>query len=225
MTLDNDTRRLYISHASQVDVVNVDTGKLAGGIDDTKGVHGIAIAHGLNHGFTSNGAENTVTVFDATSLKVMEKVPVGKGPDGIFYDAATKRIFTCNHGSDDITALDAATGKVLGTVKVGGGGEQMVAASNGLLYVNIEDTAEVVAFDPKTLEIKHRFPIGVGKTPNGLAIDAKNNRLFIGSRKVMVAMDAANGKVIKPSPSARAWSGCTSTRMPGWFLSQTGTAR
>ena len=110
-------------------------------------------------------------------------------------------MFTNNHGSDDITAIDAASGKVVGTVKVGGAGEQMVAGRNGLLYVNLEDTVEVVAFDPKTLEVKHRFPISDAKTPTGLAIDTKTNRLFVTCRsKSLVVMDAGNGKVIAKFP-------------------------
>ena len=148
ITLDAAARRLYVSHGTQVDVLDADSGKAAGVIPDTPGVHGIAIATGMNRGFTSNGKENKVSIFDTKTLRLIEKIDVGKGPDGIFFDPGSKRVFTNNHGSDDITAIDAASGKVAGTVKVGGAGEQTVAGRNGLLYVNLEDTAEVVAFDP-----------------------------------------------------------------------------
>jgi YVTN family beta-propeller protein len=201
VTVDSAARRIYVSHGTQVEVLDADSGKQTGVIADTPGVHGIAIAQGMNRGFTSNGRENKVSIFDTKTLKLIEKIDVGKGPDGIYYHAASKRVFTCNHGSDDITAIDAASGKVAGTVQVKGAGEQMVTGKNGLIYVNMEDTNDVVAFDPKTLEVKHRFPIGVGKTPTGLAYDAKYNRLFIGCRgKSMVVMDAANGKVIASMP-------------------------
>ena len=197
VTIDSDARRLYLSHGTQVDVIDPDSGKLIGTIADTPGVHGVALASEFKHGFTSNGRENKVSMFDPTTLQLINKIEVGKGPDGIYYDAGTKRIFTNNHGSHDITAIDAKTGQVIGTVKVEGDGESAVVA-DGVVYVNLEDTNEVVVFDPKSLEVKKRFPIGVAKTPTGLAYDAKTKRLFIGCRNEpkMVVMDATSGRVI-----------------------------
>jgi DNA-binding beta-propeller fold protein YncE len=202
VTLDDSTRRLYVSHATQVDVLDADTGKAVGTIPDTPGVHGVAIASAFKHGFTSNGSENKVSMFDPATLKLIKKIDVGKGPDGIYYDDRTKRVFTNNHGSHDITAIDAASGEVVGTVKVDGDGEQAIIGADGLIYVNSEEAAEVVVFDPKSLEVKKRFPIGVAKVPTGLAYDAKTNRLFIGCRNEpkMVVMDAATGKVINSYP-------------------------
>lgn len=200
--LDNSTRRLYVSHATQVDVVDADTGKVVGTIPDTPGVHGVAIASAFKHGFTSNGRENKVSMFDPATLQLIKKIDVGKGPDGIYYDERTKRVFTNNHGTHDISAIDAASGDVVGTVKVEGDGEQAVIGADGLIYVNSEEAGEVVVFDPKSLEVKKRFPIGVAKVPTGLAYDAKTKRLFIGCRNEpkMVVMDAETGKVINSFP-------------------------
>ncbi len=180
IAIDSAARRLYVSHATQVEVLDADSGKLIGTIADTPGVHGAAIASAFKHGFTSNGRENKVSMFDPTTLALIKKIDVGKGPDGIYFDPKTKRVFTNNHGSHDITAIDAASGDVVGTVPAKGDGEQAIIGKDGLIYVNSEDTAEVVVFDPKSLEVKQRFPIGVAKTPTGLAYDAKTNRLFIG---------------------------------------------
>jgi outer membrane protein assembly factor BamB len=204
LTLDSDARRLYVSHGTQVDVINPDNGKLIGTIADTPGVHGIAIATEFKHGFTSNGRENKVSMFDLTTLQLINKIDVGKVPDAIYYDPGTKRVFTNNHGTHDITAIDAKTGHVVGTLKVQGDGESAVIA-DGLVYVNLEDTNEVAVFDPKSLEVKKRFPIGVAKTPTGLAYDAKTKRLFIGCRNEpkMVVMDAVSGKVITSFPIGR----------------------
>lgn len=199
VTLDGNARRLDISHSSQVEVMDADTGRIIGAIADTPGVHGIAIAG--SRGFTSNGKEDKVSIFDTKTLKLIEKVAVGKGPDGIFYDAGSKRVFTNNHGSSDITAIDAASGKVAGTVKIDGAGEQMVNGNDGVLWVNLEDKHQVVSFNPVTLEVKQHFSLGDAKTPTGLAFDAKNNRLFIGTRsKSLIVMDAFNGTVVKTFP-------------------------
>ena len=202
INIDSSARRLYVSHSTQVEVVDADTGKIVGTIADTPGVHGAAIAARFKHGFTSNGREHKVSMFDTATLQLIKKIDVGRGPDGIYYDDRTKRVFTNNHGSHDITAIDASSGDVVGTVPVKGDGEQAIIGKDGLIYVNTEDTNEVVAFDPKSLEVKNRFPIGVAKRPTGLAYDARTNRLFIGcgNEPKMVVMDAANGKVINSFP-------------------------
>src|SRR4029450_12861363 len=125
ITLNEAARRVYISHGTQVDVVDADGGKLVGTIPDTPGVHGVAIAAEFKHGFTSNGAEGKVSMFDPATLQVIKKIDVGKGPDGIYYEPGSKRVFTNNHGSHDITALDAATGDVIRAVKEEGAAEQV----------------------------------------------------------------------------------------------------
>ena len=204
VTIDSAARRLYLSHGTQVDVIDSDSGKLLGTISDTPGVHGIAIASEFKHGFTSNGREDKVSMFDPATLQLIRKIDVGKGPDGIYYDSETKRVFTNNHGSHDITAIDAKSGEVIGTVKLEGDGEQAIIGDD-VIYVNSENTNEVVVFDPKSLEVKKRFPIGVAKTPTGLAYDAKTRRLFIGCRNEpkMVVMDAVSGRVINSFPIGR----------------------
>ena len=204
LSIDSATRRLYLSHGTEANVIDADNGKLIGTISDTPGIHGIAIASEFKHGFTSNGRENKVSMFDTETLKLINKIDVGKGPDGIYYDPGTKRVFTNNHGTHDITAIDAKTGQVVGTVEAKADGEQEVIAG-GVIFVNGEDTNEVIAFDPKTLAVKSRFPIGVAKGPTGLAYDAKTHRLFIGcaNEPKMVVMDSTSGKVITSLPIGR----------------------
>src|SRR5256885_11430319 len=143
VTIDSAARRLYLSHGTQVDVIDPDNGKLIGTIADTPGIHGVALAPEFKHGFTSNGRENKVSMFDPATLQLIKKIDVGKGPDGIYYDPGSKRVFTNNHGTHDISALDAATGEVVGTVKAEGDGEQAILGADGLIYVNSENTAEV----------------------------------------------------------------------------------
>ena len=204
VTIDSAARRLYLSHGTEVNVVDADNGKLIGTIGDTPGVHGAAIAPEFKHGFTSNGRENKVSMFDTNTLQLIKKIDVGKGPDGIYYDPGTKRVFTNNHGTHDVTAIDAKTGDVVGTVKAAGDGESAVVAGN-VVYLNLEDTNEVIVFDPKSLAVTKRFPIGVAKGPTGLAYDAKTKRLFIGcnDEPKMVVMDATSGKVINSFPIGR----------------------
>ena len=202
VTLDPASRRLYLSHGTQVDVLDADSGKVAGTIPGTPGVHGIAIAAAFKHGFITVGNENKVAMFDLATLQVIKKIDVGQRPDGIFYDAASKRIFTNNHGSHDMSVIDAATGDLVGSVELEGDAEQTLAGSDGMLYTNVEDTNEVAVFDPKSMKVVKRFPLGIAKTPTGLAYDAKTKRLFIATRNEpkMIVMDAVTGKVITSFP-------------------------
>jgi DNA-binding beta-propeller fold protein YncE len=197
ITVDSTARRLYVAHGLRVNVLDADSGKAIGVIEDTPGVHGIAIAPSSKHGFTSNGKENKVSMFNTVDLTLIKKIEVGKGPDGIYYEAKTDRVFTNNHGSHNITAIDATKGEVVGTVDVGGDGEGIGTGKDGLVYVALEDKDELVAFDPKTLEVKRHIPLDGITAPTGLAIDSKNDRFFVGGHnKMALVIDGASGKIL-----------------------------
>ena len=197
LTMDSDARRLYISRATHVIVLDADSGKSVGDIADTPGVHGIALAPELGKGFISNGREGTVSVFDIKTLVTSSKVKVGENPDAILYDPATKRVFTFNGRSQDSTAIDAASGKVLGTIKLDGKPEFAASDAKGEIFVNIEDKSELVAIDPNKLEVKSKWPLAPCTEPSGLSMDRKNRRLFVGcDNKMMAVVDADSGKVL-----------------------------
>ena len=198
LTIDSSSRRLYISRATHVMVINVDTGKSVGDIPDTPGVHGIALAPELGRGFVSNGRAGTITVFDTESLKeITNTVPAGDNPDAILYDPATDRVFAFNGRSHDATVIDAKSLAVLGTIKLEGKPEFAASDGRGEVFVNIEDRSQIDAIDAKKLEVKARWPLAPCEEPSGLAIDRKNRRLFAGcDNKVMAVVDADTGKVI-----------------------------
>jgi YVTN family beta-propeller protein len=198
---DSKAHRLYVSHSSHVVVIDTDSGKIVGDIPDTKGVHGIAVADEFNRGFTSNGKDNSVTIFDTKTLKMLETVKVGANPDAIIFDPASKRIFAMNHSGSSVTAIDAKDGKVAGTIELNGKPEFAAADGKGMIFVNLEDKSEVVAIDSGKLVIKSRWSTAPGEEPTGLAMDRKNKRLFIGcSNKKMIVMDSTNGKVLADLP-------------------------
>lgn len=201
LTADAKGRRVYISRGTHVMVVDADTGAVVGDIPNTNGVHGIAIAAEMDKGFISDGRDNTVTIFDVTTLKTLGTAPTGKNPDAIIYDPASKRVFTFNGNSKDATAVDAKTATVAGTIALGGKPEFAVADGTGHVFVNIEDTSEIVQFDSNKLTVENRWKIAPGEEPSGLAMDLKHRRLFsVCSNKLMVVVDANNGKVITTLP-------------------------
>lgn len=197
LTVDPAARRLYVARSSHVSVVDIDSDTLVGDIPNTKGVHGVAIAPKLGKGYTSNGGDNTVTVFDVKTLKEISHIPVGSGPDAIVFEAASRRVFTLNGQSGDATAIDTQTGKVVGTLPLGGRPEFAVSDDKGKVYVNIEDKSEIVQIDAQSLKILNRWPLAPGEEPTGLSIDKKRGRLFsVCANKKMVILDTASGKVI-----------------------------
>jgi DNA-binding beta-propeller fold protein YncE len=202
ISCDAAARRLYVSHATRVEVLNVDTKLPEGVISNTPGVHGIAMAADLGRGFTSNGGDATVTVFDLKTLATIMRIDVtGKKPDAIMFEPVTRRVFTFNGGSDNCTAIDAAELKVVGTLALGGAPEFAVADGQGKIFVNIEDRNEVVCFDARNLAVLSRWPIAPCATPTGLSIDRKNRRLFVGGRNQLLAvLDADAGTVIATFP-------------------------
>jgi DNA-binding beta-propeller fold protein YncE len=195
--VDSAARHVYVSHGSHVVVLDADSGAVAGDIPDTQGVHGIAIAADLGRGFTSNGRANTTTIFDLNTLKPIGTVKTGTNPDAIIYDPGTKRVFTLNGGSKDATAINAADGTIAGTLALGGKPEFAVADGKGSIFVNVEDTSEIVQFDPQKLTVILRWHIAPCEEPSGLAMDLKTRRLFAGcNNKMMAVVNADTGKVI-----------------------------
>jgi DNA-binding beta-propeller fold protein YncE len=209
LTLDPEARRLYIARSNRVTVLDVETGKVVGEVPKTPGVHGVALVPKRKKGFASNGSENTVTIFDLETLKETGRPKVGNRPDAIIYDPASDRVFTFNAGSKDATALDADTGTVAGTVPLGGKPEFAVADEKGMVFVNIEDKHEVVAFDSRALQVKSHWPLAPGKEPAGLAMDRAKHRLFSTCHnEKMVILDAETGKVLATPAIGKGTDAC-----------------
>jgi DNA-binding beta-propeller fold protein YncE len=201
LTVDEAARRLYVSHGTQVEVIDIDALTVVGNVPKTPGVHGVAIAPELGRGFVSNGQASTVTIFDLKTLKPIADVPTGQKPDAIIYDPATSRVFAFNGESKSATAIDAATGKVAGTVDLQGGPEFAAADGNGFVYNNLEEESLVLKINSRELKVEQRWPTAPCSSPSSMAMDRANRRLFVGCRsKVMAVLDADTGKVITTLP-------------------------
>ncbi len=215
LIVDEAGRRVYISHATQVEVLDADSGEVKGTIADTKGVHGIAIASDLGRGFTSNGRADSVTIFDLKTLKTLGEVKVGKNPDAIIFDPASKRVFAFNGSGKSFTAIDAAEGKAMDAVDLGGKPEFAVADGAGNVYVNLEDKNVLVKIDANKLKVLERWPLAPGEAPSSLTMDPKSKRLFVGCHnKLMIVVDAENGKVVAKAPIGDGVDAGASIRKP-----------
>ncbi len=198
LAIEPNSNKLFVSHGTQVNILDKTTGDSLGVIPNTTGVHGIAFIPSLQKGYTSNGRLNAVTVFDLKTDAVLSQIKTGENPDAIFYDEFSKKLITCNGKSNDISIIDPATEKVINTIAVGGKPEMIVSNNAGKLFINIEDKNEIVVIDAKKFEVINHFTLAPNDAPTGLAIDIKNNRLFstCSDSKTLVVVDAEKGSIV-----------------------------
>jgi len=199
---DTTARRLYVTHETHVVVIDMDTLKVAGDVPDCPGMGGVALAPGSNRGFTANGGDDTVTVFELTTLKQVAKwKATGKRPNQIIYEPATKRVFTFNSTGRNITAFDAESGEVLGTIEVDGRTEFAAFDEKGMIYDSLQDKATVIAIDAKTLKVTATYPLAPHAQPAGTVMDPATRRIFVACRsKSFLVLDADSGKILATFP-------------------------
>ena len=202
ITVDSAARRVYLSHGTEIKVIDADTGALIGNIAGLKQDHGVALAHEFGRGFISDGAEGKVVIFDLKTLKVIGEAKADKDADCVAYDPYSKRVFVMEGDPHSATVLDAKTGNVVGKIELGGGPEFAVADGKGTVFINLEDKSELLAVDSTSLKIKSRWPVAPAGGPTALAIDVAHHRLFSAGREpqMMVVLDSENGKVIQSFP-------------------------
>ena len=202
ITVDSAARRVYLSHGTEITVIDADSGSLIGNITGLKQDHGVAVATEFGRGFITDGGEGKVVIFDLKTLKAVGEAKADKDADSIVYDPASKRVFAMNGDPHSCTVIDAKSGTVVSTIDLGGGPEFAVADGKGTVFVNIEDKNELVSIDSHTLKVKSRWPLAPAGAPTALAIDLEHRRLFSAGRnpQKLVVLDADTGKVIQSFP-------------------------
>ncbi|MGD0871441.1 MAG: YncE family protein [Bryobacteraceae bacterium] len=203
ITFDAAARRVYLSHGTEVEVLDADSGSVAGKVAGLKRDHGVALVPELGRGFITDGDAGQVVIFDLKTLKTIGQVKADTDADSILYDPVSKRVFVFNGDPNSCTVIDPAKGTVVETLPLGGAPEQAVADGKGMIYDNLADKNEVIAIDSRTLKITARWPVAPAGQPVSIAMDREHRRLFIAGRnpQLLVVMDADNGKIIgQPFP-------------------------
>jgi DNA-binding beta-propeller fold protein YncE len=202
ITVDSAARRVYLSHGTEIKVIDADSGALIANISGLKQDHGVALASEFGRGYISDGGQGKVVIFDLRTLKVTGEAKADKDADSILYDPFSKRVFVMNGDPHSSTVIDAKSGSVVGTIDLGGGPEFAVADGNGTVYVNLEDKSELVAIDSRSLKIKSRWPVAPAGAPTALAMDVQHHRLFSAGRdpQMLVVLDSDSGKVLQSFP-------------------------
>jgi YVTN family beta-propeller protein len=210
LTVDSAARRLYLSHATKIVVVDLEKNAVAGEIDDTPGVHGFIPVPEAGRGFSTNGKENKSSVVDLATLKTISKIDTGDGPDAFAYDAKRGEVYIFNHKGNSATVIDAKNAKVVATIQLGGSPEFGVSDdAAGRVYVNLEDKSEVAVIDTAKHEVVAHWALAPGTEPTGIALDAAHHRLFAAcNNKMMEMVDTTNGKVVASVPIGAGVDGC-----------------
>ncbi len=205
-TVDSAGKRLYVSHATEVVVIDTATDKVVGKVPAGPGIHGIAIVPALNRFYITNGrganpdgSAGNVSVVDAKTLETLSKVQTGLGPDAILYEPKNKEVYSLNHSGKSVTTFDAASGKVSATITLSGVAE-FGQADGDRVFVNIEDKDQIDVIDITKHEVVAHWPVAPAEGPTGLALDAANHRLFAGGGKKVVMIDNKTGKVLASAP-------------------------
>jgi DNA-binding beta-propeller fold protein YncE len=204
VTVEPATGRVFVTRSTHVMVVEGATGKLLGDIPDTPGVHGTGLVTKAGHGFTTNGGDQTVTMFDLNTLAVIKQIKVGPGLDGIMYDAADDKVILTNHSHPigTLTALNPTTGDIVATVELEDTSPEGAATDGqGHIFVNIEGKNTIQVVDVKTWKATASWPLGPCDGPTGIAYDKASNRLFSGCNRTSVVLDPTNGKVVATIPN------------------------
>jgi YVTN family beta-propeller protein len=198
LRVDPDMRRLYVSHATEVDVLDVDTGAVIGEVAPMKGVHGIALVPGLKRGFITSGGDSTVVMFDLSTLKVLKVITgFGMKPDAIEFDPETQRVYVANGQSGGVSVIDPAKGEIAATVPIAGKLEGMAFDSRGRLFVNTEDKSMIQVIDTHSLKALASWPIAPVEGGTGLAIDPAHHRLFsAGGNGKLAVVDSDTGALV-----------------------------
>ncbi|HEX4153740.1 MAG TPA: hypothetical protein VHY75_16155 [Steroidobacteraceae bacterium] len=200
-SVDSSTHRLYLSRGTHVVVIDTATGKVAGDIPDTPGVHGIAIASDLGRGFISAGKANQVMIFDLKTLRITAKVAVGSKPDAILFEPRTRQVFAFNGHSNDVSVIDAAEDRVVATLALGGAPEFARADTEGHIFVNLENKNELAVVDVKTRRVTAHWALPGCDGPTGLALDARHHRSFsVCANSKMTILDTTDGRSIVTLP-------------------------
>jgi DNA-binding beta-propeller fold protein YncE len=202
ITVDSAARRVYLSHGTEVKVIDADIGAQIGNITGLKQDHGVAVASEFGRGFISDGGQGKVVIFDLKTLKAIGETKADKDADCVIYDPFSKRVFVMDGDPHKATVIDAQTEKVAGTIELGGSPEFAVADGKGTVYINLEDKSELVAVDSVSLKIKSRWPVAPAGAPTALAMDVAHHRLFSAGREPqkLVVLDSDSGRVLQSFP-------------------------
>ena len=193
--------RVFIARQNRLMVVDVRDGRPLGEVVGIHGAHGVAIVEGAGRGYATSSGDSSIYVFDLSTLEVLDKVPADEDADAIIYDHPSGRVFSFNGDANDATVVDGRSGKLVRNILLGGKPESGVSAGNGMVYVNLVDSSQVVEIDARSMTVKRRWSTAPCKQPVAMAIDAEHGRLFSGCRSGVAAIsDIASGTLVATVP-------------------------
>jgi DNA-binding beta-propeller fold protein YncE len=198
---DPPRHRLFVARQNRVAVIDMNTGRLIAEVTGINGAHGTALVPDIGRGFATSGNDSSILMFDATSYKGLLKIKAGQDADAIIYDPQSKHVFSFNGDANTATVVDSRRGTVVANIPLGGKPEYGQSSRDGMVYVNLVDSSQVVEIDTKTNAVTRRWSTAPCKNPVSMAIDITHQRLFSGCRSgVMAISDYKTGSVVATVP-------------------------
>jgi DNA-binding beta-propeller fold protein YncE len=179
---DPRTHRLYIAHlaASSIVVVDTETRKVIGEINDVSQVHGVLAVAESNKVYASATGANEIAVIDGRTLKIVGRVPTGAYPDGLAYAPEVRKIYVSDQRGRSTTVIDTQTDKRVATLALEGeAGNSQYDPISKHIFVNVQTRNDIAEIDPATDKIVARHPLNTACRNHGLLIEPTQRVAFI----------------------------------------------
>jgi DNA-binding beta-propeller fold protein YncE len=207
LTVDPQTHRLYVPRTTHTMVIDAQSGKVMADIPGQKNAHGVALASAAGRGFISDGGgDGAIVIFDLKTNAVLGSLAAMADADGIIYDSVSDHVLVVSGRGKALMSfkpdIDPKSGKIDPPIALRGEPEFLAVDPAGRVYINLMDTHEVAVVDFKNRKVVANWPVAPGGLPVGMAIDTKNERIFIGCRgpQKLIVMSTKNGQVLADLP-------------------------
>ena len=209
VVVDSPSHRVYVSHGSEVAVIDARDGTILGKVEGMPGgSHGIGISTATGKGYTDDGQAGVAVPFDLKTFKAGTPIKAANDADGIAFDPVSGHVFVVDGNSKTLTVIDPKTDTAIATIDGGAGLEYAVAGGNGKVYVNGAENKEILRVDSATNKVDARWPVPDCTSPHGLAYDANGHRLFTTClNAVMMVVNTDTGAVVASLPIGQGTDG------------------
>jgi len=199
LVLDAPTHRLYIPRTNRVMVVDTETGKPVGEVEDMKNIRDIALDDSGRYAYVTDVTDGTagfVRVFDRTTLKVVTSIPTGAIPDAIVFDPISKSVFVFNSRGRSATVIDSTTNQVTATILLAGRPSSAITDGTGAIFVALPALGVITRIDAVAKKVASSWQLAPCTGPSGLAIDRTHHQLFTTCEdQKLVAVSTDTGQV------------------------------
>jgi DNA-binding beta-propeller fold protein YncE len=186
-------RRVYVAHGDKVVMIEADSGKVA--VDFAKGdhLHAVVPVPGTDRLVTTNSGDSSAKIINVRTGAVVASIPAAQDTDSAAFDPATGFVIVVGGDSGELTLVDPKAAKAVGSIKVGGALEFLAPDGKGKVFINGEDTNQIVVVDLRARKVLAHWPLTGCRRPTGLALVAGERLVSACGNGVAKILSAADG--------------------------------